>query len=130
MAKAAKTAIKKDAKGNPDSFFKPRQNDGTYYWALDGVETNNELWITLICVRNVKNSNAFALGFEIHFQPECDARVVFDDQDVTLAVGSHRVLRKLAPNHRQYEREFTAFSRMADELDAAVVGFHHVFHDR
>jgi hypothetical protein len=58
-------AIKKDAKGNPDSFFKPRQNDGTYYWALDGVETNNELWITLICVRNVKNSNAFALGFEI-----------------------------------------------------------------
>ena len=32
--------IKKDAKGNPDSFFKPQQNNGTYYWALDGVEHN------------------------------------------------------------------------------------------
>ena len=57
--------IKKDAKGNPDSFFKPQQNNGTYYWALDGVEHNQELWITLVCVRNVPNSNAFALGFEI-----------------------------------------------------------------
>lgn len=57
--------IKKDAKGNPDSFFKPQQNNGTYYWALDGVEHNHELWITLVCVRNVPNSNAFALGFEM-----------------------------------------------------------------
>ncbi len=61
--------IKKDAKGNPDSFFKPQQNNGTYYWALDGVEHDvdhkQELWITLVCVRNVPNSNAFALGFEI-----------------------------------------------------------------
>jgi Domain of unknown function (DUF4185) len=62
-------AIKKDARGNPDSFFKPPQNNGTYYWALDGVahnvQHNDELWITLVCVRNVPNSNAFALGFEI-----------------------------------------------------------------
>jgi hypothetical protein len=58
-------SIKKDAKGNPDSFFKPQQNNGTYYWALDGVEHNHELWITLVCVRNVPNSNAFALGFEV-----------------------------------------------------------------
>jgi hypothetical protein len=57
--------IKRDAKGNPDSFFKPQQNNGTYYWALDGVEHNHELWITLVCVRNAPNSNAFALGFEI-----------------------------------------------------------------
>ncbi|MGB6386055.1 MAG: DUF4185 domain-containing protein [Terriglobales bacterium] len=61
--------IKKDAKDNPDSFFKPEQNNGTYYWALDGVahnvEHDDELWITLVCVRNVPNSNAFALGFEI-----------------------------------------------------------------
>lgn len=57
--------IKKDSKGQPDSFFKPQQNNGTYYWALDGVEHNAELWITLVCVRNVPNSNAFALGFEI-----------------------------------------------------------------
>jgi len=58
-------AIQRDAKGDIDSFFKPQQNNGTYYWALDGVEHNHELWITLVCVRNVPNSNAFALGFEI-----------------------------------------------------------------
>jgi hypothetical protein len=58
-------AIKRDDKGNPDSFFKPQQNNGTYYWALDGVHYNGELWITLLCVRNQPHSNAFALGFEI-----------------------------------------------------------------
>lgn len=58
-------AIKRGANGTPDSFFKPQRNDGTYYWALDGVEHNNELWITLVCVRNKPNSDAFALGFEV-----------------------------------------------------------------
>ena len=57
--------IQRDAKGDPDSFFKPQQNNGTYYWALDGVEHDHELWITLLCIRNMPNSNAFALGFEI-----------------------------------------------------------------
>lgn len=57
--------VKHDAKGNADSFFKPQKNDGTYYWALDGVAYKNELWITLVCVRNKPNSDAFALGFEI-----------------------------------------------------------------
>jgi uncharacterized protein DUF4185 len=57
--------IRRDAKGDLDSFFKPQQNKGTYYWALDGVEHDHEFWITLVCVRNVPNSNAFALGFEI-----------------------------------------------------------------
>jgi hypothetical protein len=57
--------IQRDAKGDPDSFFKPQQNNGTYYWALDGVEHDHELWITLLCIRNMRNSNAFALGFEI-----------------------------------------------------------------
>lgn len=57
--------IKKDEKGAFDSFFKPQRNDGTYYWALDGVEYKNELWITLLCVRNKPNSDAFALGFEV-----------------------------------------------------------------
>lgn len=57
--------IKRDEKGHYDSFFKPQNNNGTYYWALDGVEYKNELWITLLCVRNAPNSNAFALGFEI-----------------------------------------------------------------
>ena len=58
-------AIKRSAKGEFDSFFNPQRNDGTYYWALDGVEHNHELWITLVCVRNKPNSDAFALGFEI-----------------------------------------------------------------
>lgn len=58
-------SIKRDAKGDFDSFFKPQKNDGTYYWALDGVHYKNELWITLVCVRNKPNSDAFALGFEI-----------------------------------------------------------------
>src|SRR5215469_17020915 len=58
-------AIKRSAKSEFDSFFKPQRNDGTYYWALDGVEHNHELWITLVCVRNKPNSDAFALGFEI-----------------------------------------------------------------
>ena len=58
-------SIKRDAKGGFDSFFKPQRNDGTYYWALDGVEHNQELWITLLCVRNKPNSDAFALGFEV-----------------------------------------------------------------
>lgn len=57
--------IHRDAKGDPDSFFKPQQNNGTYYWALDGVEHDHELWITLLCIRNMPNSNAFALGFEM-----------------------------------------------------------------
>jgi hypothetical protein len=58
-------AIKRGAKGEFDSFFKPQRDDGTYYWALDGVEYKHELWITLVCVRNKPNSDAFALGFEI-----------------------------------------------------------------
>ena len=58
-------AIKRGTRGEFDSFFKPQRNDGTYYWALDGVEHNRELWITLVCVRNKPNSDAFALGFEI-----------------------------------------------------------------
>lgn len=58
-------SIKRDDKGGFDSFFKPQKNDGTYYWALDGVAHNNELWITLLCVRNKPNSDAFALGFEV-----------------------------------------------------------------
>jgi len=58
-------SIKRDEKGQFDSFFKPQKNDGSYFWAMDGVEHKNELWVTLLCVRNKPNSDAFALGFEI-----------------------------------------------------------------
>jgi len=42
-------AIKKDAEGNPVSFFEPK-NPETYYWALDGVYHDGNLWITLLCL--------------------------------------------------------------------------------
>ncbi len=58
-------SIKRDNKGQFTSYFSPQRNDGTYYWALDGVEYNRELWITLVCVRNKPQSDAFALGFEV-----------------------------------------------------------------
>jgi hypothetical protein len=58
-------SIKRNGKGDFDSFFSPPKKDGTYYWALDGVEHNRELWITLVCVRNKPQSDAFALGFEV-----------------------------------------------------------------
>lgn len=58
-------SIKHNANGAFDSFFKPQKNDGTYYWALDGVAYKDELWITLLCVRNKAGSDAFALGFEV-----------------------------------------------------------------
>lgn len=58
-------SIKRDPKGQFDSFFKPQRQDNTYYWALDGVEVNHELWVTLLCIRNKPNSDAFALGFEV-----------------------------------------------------------------
>ncbi len=60
-----KYSIKRDEKGQFDSFFKPDVSDNTYYWALDGVEYKDELWITLLRVRNMPNSDAFALGFEV-----------------------------------------------------------------
>ncbi len=58
-------SIQHGANGTFDSFFKPQRKEGTYYWALDGVEHKNDLWITLLCVRNKPNSDAFALGFEV-----------------------------------------------------------------
>lgn len=43
------------------------QNKDTWYWALDGVELNRELWVTLLCVRNDPHptSPSAALGFQI-----------------------------------------------------------------
>ncbi len=52
--------IRKDAQGNPVSFFAP-QDRHTWYWALDGFRANNKLWITLLCVRLA--NPASAMGF-------------------------------------------------------------------
>ncbi len=49
--------------GNFVSFFAPRQAK-TWYWPIDGVYYEGELWVTLLCERAVRRANAFALGFE------------------------------------------------------------------
>lgn len=52
--------IRKDAQGSPVSFFAP-QDSHTWYWALDGFRADNDLWITLLCVRTT--NAASAMGF-------------------------------------------------------------------
>lgn len=42
--------------------FFESQHKGAWYWALDGVQHDKQLWVTLLCVRN---SAASALGFEV-----------------------------------------------------------------
>ena len=42
--------------------FFESQHKNTWYWALDGVRHDNQLWVTLLCVRNSASS---PLGFEL-----------------------------------------------------------------
>ena len=56
--------IRRDAKAAYLDFFQAQHKD-VWYWALDGVMHNNELWITLLCVRNAPNATSAALGFEV-----------------------------------------------------------------
>ena len=54
--------IRKDAAGQPQSFFTPRLPH-TWYWALDGFVAGRDVWVTLLCVRNApptKQSQAMA----------------------------------------------------------------------
>jgi len=55
--------IRNDAEGNPESFFVPK-NQSTWYWALDGVYHNNELWITLLCLEVDPTDTTGAFGFK------------------------------------------------------------------
>lgn len=43
-------------------FFPARKPD-TWYWAIDGVYYNNELWLAGLCTRATKDSPQAALGF-------------------------------------------------------------------
>lgn len=43
--------IRKDANGQPQSYFAPQHPD-TWYWAMDGFVDGSDLWVTLLCVRN------------------------------------------------------------------------------
>ncbi len=52
--------IRKDAHGNPVSFFAPR-NSNTWYWALDGFRSGKDLWITLLCIQQTDKTSA--MGF-------------------------------------------------------------------
>ncbi|MFZ1938694.1 MAG: DUF4185 domain-containing protein [Terracidiphilus sp.] len=54
--------IRKDSQGHPADFFKA-QHPNTWYWALDGFVSGNQLWVTLLCVRNAPAQTA-AMGFE------------------------------------------------------------------
>jgi len=54
--------IKKDAQGHAADFFKA-QHPNTWYWAMDGFVTGNQLWVTLLCVRNTPAQSA-AMAFE------------------------------------------------------------------
>lgn len=52
--------IRRDAQGNPVSFFHP-QHPNTWYWALDGFRSGDSLWVTLLCIRPTDRSSA--MGF-------------------------------------------------------------------
>jgi hypothetical protein len=55
--------IRRGDVGQPHDFFQP-QHKNTWYWALDGFVYKNDLWVTLLCVRNSPKKTAAALGFE------------------------------------------------------------------
>jgi hypothetical protein len=57
-------SIRHDASGKLLDFF-PSQHKDTWYWALDGVVHGDDLWVTLLCVRNTPKATVWELGFEI-----------------------------------------------------------------
>lgn len=56
--------IRDGAKGMPADFF-PSPRRGTWYWALDGVYYNKDLWVTALCVRDAPKSTSAAFDFAI-----------------------------------------------------------------
>jgi len=55
-------AIRRGDKGQPLDFFQAQHKD-TWYWALDGFFYKNDLWVTLLCVRNSPKTTSAGLGF-------------------------------------------------------------------
>jgi Domain of unknown function (DUF4185) len=55
--------MRKGDKGQPLDFFQAQHKD-TWYWALDGFFYKNDLWVTLLCMRDAPKSTPIALGFE------------------------------------------------------------------
>jgi len=56
--------IRHDSSGKLLDFFQS-QHKNAWYWALDGAVHNDDLWVTLLCVRNSPKASVWALGFEI-----------------------------------------------------------------
>lgn len=56
--------IRHDVLGKSRDFF-PSTRPNTWYWALDGVYYDKQLWVTALCVRNAPKLSSAALGFEI-----------------------------------------------------------------
>ena len=55
--------IRRDASGAAKDFF-TAQHANTWYWAMDGFYDDQNLWVTLICIRATPKSTSAALGFE------------------------------------------------------------------
>jgi hypothetical protein len=53
--------LRRDANGEPEDFF-AAQHRKTWYWALDGFRSGNDVWVTLLCVRATNAKSA--MGFE------------------------------------------------------------------
>ena len=54
--------IRRDPRGKELDFFQSQHKD-TWYWPLDGVLRNGDLWITLLCVRSSQRKTPTDLGF-------------------------------------------------------------------
>lgn len=55
--------IRRGDKGQPQDFFQA-QHKNIWYWALDGFFYKNDLWVTLLCMRDAPRTTSAALGFE------------------------------------------------------------------
>jgi hypothetical protein len=54
-------AIRRDSSGKADDYFRTSRPK-TWYWAMDGFRVNQDVWVTLLCVR--ATNSASAMGFE------------------------------------------------------------------
>jgi hypothetical protein len=55
--------IRKDEAGQPRDFFQARDKS-YWYWALDGFLHRDNLWVTLVCIRDKPVETSAALAFE------------------------------------------------------------------
>jgi hypothetical protein len=55
--------LRHSAKGQPLSFFSPA-DPARWYWALDGFYANDDLWVTLLCIRHPATPAAPGMDFE------------------------------------------------------------------